>query len=218
MENKVTLFFIFLSLLISSCKKEEEQNPNTHGDSKMTYYDLQGTVFDSLTGMPDSGAIVYLNAINDFPDTANSAGHYSFRIASMTGPPHGDIDVLAITNNKAGKLTFPGSSLVSGGSITLPSLYIVPKGYIKTHIIDTTQTSLVSINYRFNNSTLPYNSNSFQIVETPGNYADSTIIIPAFANADGWLNWYYTRNSITHNVDSSIYIRPGDTTFIDFFY
>jgi hypothetical protein len=142
MKNKIVYLFIISMVVVSSCKKEEQQpySGGVQGGIVTTY--IRGYVKDSATNLPLQGAI-----INNSSISTNVYGRYVCAITYNNNPkycpPYTAIE--AITNNKIGWINLATYYLIPNDTITAPNIYVIPASFAKLHVKDTTMTAAASV-------------------------------------------------------------------------
>lgn len=222
MKNRILLFIGFV-ILISSCKKKDEET-DPHAGSLVTHYSyVKGIVIDSITGLPLPNAKVFCSStpftINDSyspnADSTDINGAYIIRMEWRTGygyssgyqyKPSDSTNhyVNSYSSNLSNFNNFKWWQLLENDTLTLPNLATRPNGYIGTHIKDLAPSSF-GINVYWNKL----------IGRTTINYSDyypvdTTIYHGACLGVIGVISWGSNSQSVS--------VNSGDTTFVDVFY
>ena len=217
-------YIIIFCFSLTSCIKEKEDTPTYPVYNAY----IRSTVIDSITGLPLSNAkvgfVTQPNVELPYnPVTSHTNGKYNV-CESWGGDPRmldgrpsdsTDLYIGAYTNNRYGYIKFKAAKLIVNDTITIPNTYLIPFGYVKAHIKDTTGTSIFDMNINYTNLiyvplTIFWNQN--------GHIVDTTITWKAYSNSNVTINCLYSKFSIGHTDTYNIHVNEGDTSSVNLFY
>lgn len=220
---KRILFFVIcltfslgiLSIVISSCKKEDETIV------------INGTVIDPQSGNPISGAKVYLDGkilssgiYNDSyseiaSTTSDASGHYEI---STKWQVVSSYRIRAFKNNYFDNQTIVPAESITKGTTYTSSLSLLPAAWVRLNINNVVGYSEDEIQYKFLGTPQMCNdccNNQFLI--GAGNY-HTIYKCRAIGNKFNKFYWTVRRNGTTNPFTDSVYCAAFDTATLNINY
>lgn len=215
--RKAIFALILFGMIVSSCKKEE----SGPGDRPyvLHYAYVQGTVIDSVTGSPLTGARIYFEQEPFYylKDTTNGSGMYVCSYFWVTGGGHDGpagagrpddstdffVSVSGI-NGTSNVLRFKAALLVENDTLLMQDILAKPNAYISAHVKDVSPLA-----------SSPLNLSWYPILEgiSSVQYPTGADTIAIRTICPGFKT-YMRYNGLM----DSVIVGPGDTAFVDVFY
>lgn len=220
--RKILFYSLLFVALFSSCKKEKEGGDPHASTLTMHYSYVKGFVFDSVTGTPLPGALIYQSEspfasgfVNTGSvDTTDVNGAYTRRIfwlegyslsTGSTARPNDAINIymnsFTTSESNFGQLTW--GDLVEDDTINLPTIMAKPYAYVTTHVKEVLPVSSGIYLYW-------YHAVGVLSVLYPAN-SDTVVTRQICPNLKTYLYW-------SGSGSDSVIVNSGDTTFVNVFY
>jgi hypothetical protein len=222
---KKIIFFLGIVVTYTSCKKEEDSGCTPMCGTVTAHYAyVMGSVIDSLTGNPEPQVIIYptsdyssrVAVYNQFLDTADANGIYTATIRWYSGNFYGgsyqdgkpadsaDIYIDAVGLNSSGLIKIKGYQLIENDTVPIAVLYVIPCGYIGTHIKDTLLSSYgIGVNWQFASGPTTFQYDDYYP-------ADTMIFHKTIRGLAGKISW--------GTYSQTVIVNSADTAFVDVFY
>lgn len=216
-----------------SCKKEEEQHEYIPPPDFVSYASFSGRVLDSITGLPMANFPVsyYTSYFHDFigSNYTDSNGYYHCsiclggKLCRFPAMPPDNETFLVDASGKCGALVFKAGLLVEKDTISLPDIFVKPRGFLKTYLKDTSGINSDSLGLRYSYPfyypyNLGYNIFPALVYNSWQYYGDTTMIRSAGPDQNILVSWRYKKNSIIYKDSILIPIISNDTSVVNILY